>query len=411
MYDLLTGLTVIECSSFVASPSAGLYLSQMGAEVIRIDPIGGGPDYRRWPVSEGGDSFYWEGLNKGKKSIAVNISSTEGRELVQRLAASGGRQGGLFLTNYPANGFLSHEQLSKLRPDLITLRLMGHPDGRTALDYTVNSAVGLPYMTGPPELGDTPVNHSLPAWDLLAGAYAAFSLLAALRHRDRTGEGQEVRVALADIAITSLANLGQVAEVMATGEDRERCGNDVFGTYGRDFLTRDNRRLMIVAITKRQWAALVDVLGISTKIKALEEVLGSSFSQSDSYRYEQRDHLHPVIEAAVRERDYIGLTEALTEAGGCWGPYQKLSEAVEEPGLVKNNPVFEMMTNRSGMAYPVPGAAATIPQQVRHTPRPAPQLGADTRQVLQSLLALERGEILRLFEDGIVAEPEHIIAD
>ncbi len=250
MYDILQGLTVIECSSFVASPSAGLYLSQMGAKVIRIDPIGGGLDFKRWPVSENGDSFYWEGLNKGKKSVAVDIKSEKGRKLVQRLATSGGYQSGLFLTNYPVEGFLSHGSLSKLRPDLITLRVMGHPDGRTALDYTVNSAVGVPFMNGFPDMGDAPINNSLPAWDFLAGAYSAFSLLAALRHRDSTGNGQEIRISLADLAISSLANLGQIAETLESGGDRERCGNDIFGTYGRDFVTRDNKRLMIMAMTK-----------------------------------------------------------------------------------------------------------------------------------------------------------------
>lgn len=406
MYELLKGLTVVECSSFVASPSAGLYLSQMGADVIRIDPIGGGPDFNRWPVSERGDSFYWEGLNKGKKSVTVDIRSPEGRALVQRLAVSGGEQGGLFLTNYPAKGFLSHDVLSELRPDLITCRIMGHQDGRTALDYTVNSAVGVPYMTGPPELGDQPVNHALPAWDLLAGAYAAFSILAALRHRDKTGEGQEVRVSLADLAITSLANLGQVAEVIAKGADRERCGNDVFGTYGRDFVTRDNRRLMIMAITTKQWKALVDVLGIASKIEVLEEAFGVSLSQSDSFRYEKREYLHPIVEAAVHGFDYATLTEALTKAGGCWGPYQMLSEAIEEPALIKNNPIFKTMENRSGMSYPIPGAAAMIPSQKRHAARPASELGTDTRQVIQSLLTLEDSQISQLFDQGIIAEPE-----
>ena len=86
MYRLLAGLRIIEASSFVASPSAGLYLAQMGAEVIRVDSIGGGPDFHRWPKSREGASFYWEGLNKGKKSVALDLSGAEGRELLARLA-------------------------------------------------------------------------------------------------------------------------------------------------------------------------------------------------------------------------------------------------------------------------------------------------------------------------------------
>src|SRR5690349_25158889 len=100
MYDLLAGLSVIEASSFVASPTAGLYLAQMGAEVIRVDQIGGGPDFRRWPQAANGASLYWENLNRGKKSVALDLGRPEGRELLQALATSTGQ----FLTNFPADG-------------------------------------------------------------------------------------------------------------------------------------------------------------------------------------------------------------------------------------------------------------------------------------------------------------------
>ncbi|HEX3915827.1 MAG TPA: CoA transferase, partial [Caulobacteraceae bacterium] len=88
MYDLLKGLTVVEAAAFIAGPTSGLYLSQFGATVIRIDQVGGGPDFRRWPLSDSGHSLYWEGLNKGKKSIVIDLARTEGRELAQRLAAA-----------------------------------------------------------------------------------------------------------------------------------------------------------------------------------------------------------------------------------------------------------------------------------------------------------------------------------
>jgi 2-methylfumaryl-CoA isomerase len=109
MYRLLSNFRVVEGSSFVASPVCGLYLAQMGAEVIRFDMIGGGPDFHRWPVAPQGDSFYWEGLNKGKKSIAINLAKPEGRELA--IITAPGERGGLFVTNYPVDGFLAHEAL------------------------------------------------------------------------------------------------------------------------------------------------------------------------------------------------------------------------------------------------------------------------------------------------------------
>ena len=149
MYQMLEGLTVIEASSFVASPSAGLYLAQMGAEVIRIDQIGGGPDFGRWPRADNGTSLYWENLNRAKKSVAIDMTRPEGRALVQALAASTGQ----FLTNFPVDGFLSHAQLAQTRADLITIRIMGQADGGPALDYTVNAAVGIPQLTGPASLG------------------------------------------------------------------------------------------------------------------------------------------------------------------------------------------------------------------------------------------------------------------
>ena len=98
MYDLLKGLRVVEGSAFVAGPTCGLYLAQLGAEVIRFDNIGGGPDFRRWPLTEAGDSLYWEGLNKSKKSIAIDLGRPEGRELAQNLAAAPGDEGGVFVT-------------------------------------------------------------------------------------------------------------------------------------------------------------------------------------------------------------------------------------------------------------------------------------------------------------------------
>ena len=239
MYNLLAGLSVIEASSFVASPTAGLYCAQMGAEVIRVDQVGGGPDFRRWPVTTTNDSLYWENLNRAKKSVALDLGRAEGRELLQALV----RATGQFVTNFPVGGFLSHEILSEGRPDLITVRVMGWADGSPALDYTVNNSVGYPMLTG---AGPDPVNHVLPAWDLLTGAYAAFALLAAIQRRSNTGEGAEVRLPLSDVAIGTVANLGGVAEMLYSGANRPRLGNAVYGLFGRDFVTRDGQRTMIV---------------------------------------------------------------------------------------------------------------------------------------------------------------------
>lgn len=404
MYDLLSPLRVIEASSFVASPTAGLYLAQMGAEVIRVDQIGGGPDFNRWPKApESGASLYWEGLNKGKKSLALDLGRPEGRELLAALATAPGAAAGLFLTNYPVEGFLSHARLAARRGDLITVRIMGKADGGPALDYTVNCALGVPQITGPASLGAEPVNHVLPAWDLLTGAYAAFALLAAERRRRETGEGGEVRIPLSDVGIASLANLGQLAEVLAAGQDRARYGNEVYGAFGRDYLTADGQRLMVMAITPRQWSGLVEALGLSEAVGALEHARGVSFARDEGVRFEHRDALVPLVAAAVGERSAGELSAAFDRLGVCWGPYRRMIEAARDPALVEQNPIFSSIEQPSGLTYPVPGAMATLPQTPRTAARRAPRLGEHGDEVLARVLGLSSGEIGRLHDQGLVA--------
>jgi 2-methylfumaryl-CoA isomerase len=396
MYNLLNGLSVIEASSFVASPTAGLYCAQFGAEVIRVDQIGGGPDFRRWPVTAGNDSLYWENLNRAKKSVALDLSHPEGRELLQRLVQATGQ----FITNFPADGFLSHEILAKGRADLVTVRIMGWADGSPALDYTVNNAVGYPMMTGP---GPEPVNHVLPAWDLLSGAYAAFALLAAIRRRETTGEGSEVRVPLSDVAIGTVANLGGIAEVLYSGENRPRLGNAVYGLFGRDFVTRDGVRTMIVVVTPRQWTNLVGALGLGDAIAALEAARDVSFAKDDGLRFDHRDALYPLFEKAIGGRDHRDLAAALDAAGVVHSAYREMIDAAHDPRLVTNNPMFSASNaNPSGFDYPAAGAFGTVSQQERGPPQPAPQNGQHSEEVLATRLNLSSGEIARLIDQGII---------
>jgi 2-methylfumaryl-CoA isomerase len=398
MYPLLTGLSVIEASSFVASPTCGLYLAQMGAEVIRVDQIGGGPDFRRWPVTEAGDSLYWENLNRAKRSVALDLGRPEGRELLQALV----RATGQFVTNFPATGFLAHDTLAAGRADLITVRVMGWADGSPALDYTVNNAVGYPMQTG---TGPDPVNHVLPAWDLLTGAYAAFALLAALRRRDATGLGGEVRLPLSDVAIGTVANLGSLAEVVTTGIDRPRLGNTVFGLFGRDFVTRDHVRTMIVVVTHRQWGNLVAALGLGEAIARIERARAVSFAADDGLRYTHRDALFPLFEAAIAARDHADLAAAFDAGGIVHSAYRAMHAAVADPALVADNPIFGASPNPSGKVYPAAGAFATMPGIARQPPAPAPRNGQHSEAVLAERLGLGAGTIAHLIDTGIVGTP------
>ncbi len=404
MYDLLNGMRIVEASAFVAGPSCGLHLAQLGAEVIRIDQIGGGPDFRRWPLDpDNGLSFYWEGLNKSKKSVAVDLGRPEGRELAQRIATAPGKNAGLFVTNFPVAGFLSYDKLRALREDVICVRVMGWPDGRPALDYTVNAAIGVPAMTGPPE-HDGPVNHVFPAWDFLTGALAAFSLLAAERNRRETGQGREIRLPLSDVALGSLGALGQIAEAIALGRDRPRYGNAIYGAFGRDFATADGERLMVVAITPRQWTGLIKVLGLEGDIAALERDLGVSFAKDEGVRFEHSDALMPLIERAMARRGADDLGEAFESNAVCWSQYRTLKGALSEDAYFgAANPVLSTITQPSGRSYLAPGFVGSSPTDARKPSTAAPRLGADTDEVLADVLGLDGGEIARLYDAGVVA--------
>ena len=402
MYELLRGLRVVEGSAFIAGPTCGLYLAQLGAEVIRFDNIGGGPDFRRWPLAPSGASLYWEGLNKAKKSVALDLSRPEGRELAQRLATAPGEDGGLFVTNFPADGFLSWSRLAALRADLICVRVMGWADGGPGVDYTINSAVGIPQMTGAAD-DPRPVNHVLPAWDLLTGAFAAFTLVSALLARRAGAGGREIRIPLSDIAAATLANMGMTAEAKLTGHQRPRMGNDLYGAFGRDFTTRDGARVMLVAITPRQWKGVLEILEIGGAVAALETETGVSFAADEGARFTHRGRLFPLFESAFARRTLAELAPSFEAHGVCWGPYQPLEQAMLDPRLFAGNPVFSDVTHPSGETYPAAGFPATLPQDGRAPVRPAPRLGEHTEAVLSEVLGMSSGEIARLRDAGVVA--------
>jgi 2-methylfumaryl-CoA isomerase len=407
VYSLLSDLRVVECASFIAAPSCALHLRQLGAEVIRIDPIGGGPDFNRWPVTAQGKSLYWEGLNKGKKSVAVDLSRPEGRRLaVDLITASGGGSGGsgVFVTNFPKDGFLAHDALAEIRPDLISVRVMGWSNGDSAVDYTINPAIGLPLMTGDDAYGERPVNHVLPAWDLLTGAYAAFATLAAERTRLRTGRGQEVTVPLSDVALAALGNLGQIGEVLTTG-DRPRCGNALFGAFGRDFITADRQRIMVVAITRRQWTGLLAALRLKESVGQLESGMQVSFAKDEGMRFMHRDALFPLFEHAIAALNLDQLCTSFDANGVCWSQYRTLRQGLNEDArLSLSSPLFSELTHPSGLQYPAPGAAATFADDEREPGVRAPYLGEHTDEVLSEVLSLSASEIGKLHDAGLVAD-------
>ena len=177
------------------------------------------------------------------------------------------------MTNNVGRSFLTDDVLRARRDDLIHVKVQGTATGGPGVDYTVNAETGIPGITGPAE-SPRPANHALPAWDLLCGQAVVTSVVAALLKRSTTGAGTYAEVALEDIALAAVANLGWYTEALQPAGEREKHGNHIFGTFGTDFATADGRAVMITAITRRQWQALVEATGMTAVIDALQSALG-----------------------------------------------------------------------------------------------------------------------------------------
>ena len=397
---ILSGMRVIEAAAFVAAPLGGLTLAQMGADVIRIDTLGGGLDHQRWPVTPQGVSLFWCGLNKNKRSVALDLTRAEGRELAMALISAPGPDAGLLLTNFPPRAWLDFDALQKRRGDLIQITLQGDRHGGSAVDYTVNPQLGLPFITGPQGHAGA-VNHVLPAWDLVTGQMVATALLAAERHRSRTGLGQHVKLALQDVALAVMGHLGFLAEAQL-GQVRERHGNELFGAFGRDFTTACGERVMVVGLTQKQWRALCTATGLTDEMTQLGARLSLNL-QAEGDRFQARAEIAVLVDDWVAQRTIGQVASAFNEHGVCWSRYQTLAQLVHsDPSCSTANPMFTTI-DQPGVGQLL---APSLPLRFDATPRvpaqPAPRLGEHTEQVLHELLGLDAAAFGQLHDRAVV---------
>ena len=378
---ILSGLRVVEISAFIAAPLGGATLAAMGADVIRVDPPGGGVDIGRWPLHRG-RSLYWAGLNQGKRSVTIDMRHELGQEKVARLITAPGDGGGIFLTNLPVSGWNSYDELTKLRRDLVMVVVTGNRDGSAAVDYTVNAALGFPFITGP-EDAVGPLNHVLPAWDAMTGFLTATAILAAERHRRITGDGQLVELSLSDVGLAVAGHLGLIGEAVLEEQPRGRFGNHVYGTFGRDFVTRDGRRVMVLALTPRQWRSLVEATGLSGEFRNLEARLGLYFN-NEGDRWRGRQEISDRLQEWIALRNLSSVAAAFDAEKVLWGPYQTFKELVaEDPRASAANPLFADVEHPGLGTYPTPGSPLRFGAADPVPPRPAPRLGEHTDEVLR----------------------------
>jgi 2-methylfumaryl-CoA isomerase len=399
---ILSGMRVVEGSAFVAVPLAGMTLAQMGADVIRFDRIQGGLDARRWPVTASGESLFWAGMNKGKRSLAVDMTTPEGQEIVAALITAPGPDAGLFLTNLRTRGWMDYPALTARRDDLIMISLTGTRRGEPAVDYTVNPALGFPMATGP-EGSTEPVAHVLPAWDCIAGQMVVHTLLAAERHRLRTGKGQLAEVSLKDVAAAMLANLGILGEVAINGVDRPRSGNALYGAYGQDFLCSCGSRVMVIGLTDRQWRGLVKVLEMEEAIAALATRLDLDLSQ-EGHRWQARAEISALFRPWFGARPLSEIAPLFDAASLTWSVFRSFAGAVrDDPDLSPANPIFSLIEQPGIGVLPVPGSPVNLSAFARESPVPAPRLGQHSEAILADVLGLGSGQIASLMDRGIVA--------
>ncbi len=365
---MLSGLRVLEVSSFVAAPLGGMTLAQLGAEVVRVDPPGGAADTGRWPLTGDGASIYWAGLNKGKRSVTVDQRTPEGARLLTRLAG----WAGIVLTNAPRPRY---DDLAAAVPGLIHVQITGHADGRPAVDYTVNAETGFPLVTGAPETSG-PVNHVLPAWDIACGLYAAIAILAADRERARTGEGRRIRLPLSDVALATAGNLGFLGEAELNGVDRPRIGNHLYGSFARDFATKDGR-VMLVTLTDRHFTDLVALTGAASQVADLARLTRADFT-AEGDRYRHRESLAALFEPWFAVRTLAEATTALAATSVLWSPYRTFRELLDH-----DHPLLHEIDQPGLGRLHVP--ASPIDAGGDRGVRTAPLLGADTDTVLTEL--------------------------
>jgi 2-methylfumaryl-CoA isomerase len=234
---------------------------------------------------------------------------------------------------------------------------------------------------------------------------AVSALLAAERHRLRTGQGQEVVFSLKDAAAAMLGNLGIIGEVLVNGVDRPKAGNALYGGYGQDFVCADGRRVMVIGLTDRQWAGLVKATGTGEAMALLERRLGESLADEGA-RFRHRAAITAVLAPFFAARRVEDFAHDFDRAGLTWSEFRSFARAVhEDPDLSPENPMFAEIDQPGIGRFPVPGSPLSFGALPREAPVRAPELGEHTEEVLADVAGLSSGQIGRLFDQGVVTGP------
>jgi crotonobetainyl-CoA:carnitine CoA-transferase CaiB-like acyl-CoA transferase len=388
----LGGIRVLDLSRVLAGPWCTQILGDLGAEVIKVEQPGAGDDTRAWgppflPNSD--DSAYFSCANRNKRSIAIDIATPEGAEVIRALAA----RADVVVENFRVGGLakygLDYETLSAAHPVLVWCSITGFgqtgPEkDRGGYDFLIQGLSGLMSVTGAAD--GPPTKVGVPISDLTTGLYAAIAILAALRHRDATGEGQRIDLALLDATLAIMSN--QAANWLNGGPEPRRLGNQHPNIVPYQVFACADGDVLIAAANDRQFAKLCRVLG-------LEALADDPRFAAMSGRSANKDALIEALAPALATRIADDLVAALNAAGVPSGKANTVPEALTQPQVAARGLVGEL-----ARADGTPVSFVGFPPQLSSTPAryetAPPRAGEDTRAVLREVLGYDEAEIERL---------------
>ena len=403
----LDGLRVLDLSRVLAGPWAGQILGDLGAEVIKVERPGRGDDTRAWgppylndgqgaPTSE---SAYYLSANRNKQSVTIDITRPEGQRLVKELVA----ESDVLLENFKVGGLkrygLDYDSLKALNPKLIYCSITGFgQDGpyatRAGYDFLIQGMGGLMSLTGHAEgePGAGPMKVGVALTDITTGLYATIAVLAALSHRDRTGEGQHLDMALFDVQMACLAN--QAMNYLTTGQSPRRFGNAHPNIVPyQDFPTADGDVILTVG-NDDQFARFCEVAGHP------EWAEDPRFATNRS-RVEHREVLVPLLRQTTVMKTTAEWLRLLEEAGVPGGPVNTIEQVFQDP-QVQHRGLRIDLSHPLTKSVPLVGSPLRLSgSPVRYASAP-PLLGEHTGDVLSQVLGLDAAAIEQLRRDGVI---------
>ena len=402
----LSHVRVLDLSRVLAGPWATQVLADLGAEVIKIERPGSGDETRGWgpPWLDAGregprTAAYFCSTNRGKRSVTVDLATPEGQAIVRRLA----ERADVVVENYKVGALarhgLGHPELLALNPRLVYCSISGFgQDGpyrdRPGYDFLVQAMGGLMSVTGEPDgvPGGGPVKVGVALTDLLTGMYASTAILAALAHRDRTGEGQHLDLSLLDVQVATLAN--QAESYLATGVPPRRLGNAHPSIVPYQAFATADGHLVLAVGNDAQFARFCGVAG-------RPELARDPRFATNAARVAARVELVGILAALLAMRPTAAWVSALEAADVPCGPINDLAQVFADPQVRHRGLRVELP--RPGAA-PVPVVASPI--RLSRTPvryaRPPPGVGEHTREVLVEVLGMTEAEVAALRERGVV---------